>query len=623
MFLLKYRFLCAIIIIGGYMKKRKLFIYGIDGMQSNYAKAWADSGKLPNLKRLMERGVFFSDCYSVFPTISPTCWNSIFTGAVPKVHGIVDDVIIDKYTHPVEQLSGYCGDLVKAERFWDTIAKQGKKTLLLDVLASGPRKSDGVTQVIGHQTVTANNDYVSGIPCQYYTLKKDGYRSATTKGDGVIVFDENCSKLSENTYKVKVVKGEKPFTKDEIEDFSWVIIMTRDGIKIGDSESSAKQCPVIKKGCWSDVLTRNLSTLNTIAPFHFRAYLEEKGADYVVVYLTESRNLVKEILPESDRLWIEQIPEIHKTADGDFYRNVDKFYDTAYFVRDWKRRVIKKALKRDSYDVIFDYEILIDTTNHYELGVYEGVGTSSVITPDRAKKDVEKAYKFVDEQIGWLLDNVIDDDTTFCVVSDHGGVGPKEEFRFFEALSKAGLITYTTEDKATHTHKNLNVDWSKTKAYPAGCCHINVNLKGREPTGIVEKEEFDKVVQEIIGALQKYTVLDDGTRGIAFAVSGEQAGFVGLGGGYTGDVVYGITGSGLGGYFGGVHAEQIPSGKSKTGGDMRPVCVTAGRDFKSGVVVDRPTDLTDIVPTLCYAMDYPQPRDATGGVVFQALKEDR
>ena len=605
------------------MSKQKLFIYGIDGMQSNYAKAWVDSGKLPNLKRLMEKGVFFSDCQSVFPTISPTCWNSIFTGAIPKVHGIVDDVMCDKTTHPTEQLTGYCGDFVKAERFWDSIAKVGKKTLLLDVLASGPRKSDGVTQVIGHQTVTPTNDYVSGIPCQYYTLKKDGYRSATTKGDGVIAFDQNCTKLSDNIYEVKVVKGDKPFDATEIDNFSWVIIVTDDGIKIGDSESSARACPVVKKGCWSGVLTRNLSTLNTIAPFHFRAYLEEVGADYVVVYLTESRNLVKEILPESDRLWIEQIPEIHKTADGDFYRNVDKFYDTAIFVREWKRKVIQQALHRD-YDVIFDYEILIDTTNHYELGVYEGVGVSSVITPDRAIKDLERAYKFVDEQIGWLLDNAIDDDTTFCVVSDHGGVGPEIEFRFFEALNSAGLITYTTEDKSTHSHKNQNIDWSKTKAYPAGCCHINVNLKGREPTGIVEKCDYDTVVYEIIKALQEYTVTTDGkVRGLAFAVPGDQAGFVGLGGGYTGDVVYGITGSKLGGYFGGVHAEQIPSGKSATGGDMRPVCVISGNKFKSNEVLDRPTDLTDIVPTICYALGYPQPKDATGGVVFQALKEDR
>ena len=605
------------------MKRQKLFIYGIDGAQANYVKEWTKLGKLPNFKKLMDRGVFWGDCYSVFPTISPTCWNSIFTGALPKVHGGVDDVMIDKTTPPWEQLTSYCGDLIKAERFWETASKVGVKTLLLDVLASGPRKEDNVTQVMGHQTVTPNNDYVSGIPGQYYTLKKDGYRSATTKGVGVAKFDENCIKLSDDTYKVKAVKGDKPFNASEIEDFSWVIEVSDDGIRIGDSESSARECPIVKKGCWSKVLTRNLSTLNTIAPFHFRAYLEEVGEDYVVVYINESRNLVKEIVPESDRLWIEKIPEIHKTSDGDFYLNPDKFYDTAHFVREWKRKVIKEALHRD-YDVIFDYEILIDTTNHYELGVYEGVGVSDTITRERAKKDIERAYKFVDEQIGWIIDNVIDDDVTFCVVSDHGGVGPEVEFRFFEALNEEGLITYVQDDKSTHTHKNLNVDWSKTLAYPAGGSHINVNLKGREPTGIVDVEDYDEVVHKIIRALQKHTVTKDGkTRGLAFAVPGDQAGFIGLGGGYTGDVVYGIIGSKLGGYFGGVHAEQIPSGKTKTGGDMRPVCIISGKRFKEGEVIDRPTDLTDVAPTLCYAMDYPQPKDATGGVVFQALKEDR
>ena len=55
-------------------------------------------------------------------------------------------------------------------------------------------------------------------------------------------------------------------------------------------------------------------------------------------------------------------------------------------------------------------------------------------TEEDAIKDLERAYKFVDEQIGWLLDNAIDDDTTFCVVSDHGGVGPEIEFRFFDFI---------------------------------------------------------------------------------------------------------------------------------------------------------------------------------------------
>jgi hypothetical protein len=164
------------------------------------------------------------------------------------------------------------------------------------------------------------------------------------------------------------------------------------------------------------------------------------------------------------------------------------------------------------------------------------------------------------------------------------------------------------------------VDWSRTKAYPWGSGFVNVNLKGREPTGIVEPEDYDKVVKEIIHALQMGMRSRDGEIiALGFAVEKNQAGFVGQGSEHCGDVVYGLVGSRVGGYYGGVHAQQLPSARSKTG-DIRALCLLSGPAFREDVILSRPTDLTDFAPTLCYAMGYPQPAEATGGVVFQALR---
>ena len=154
-----------------------------------------------------------------------------------------------------------------------------------------------------------------------------------------------------------------------------------------------------------------------------------------------------------------------------------------------------------------------------------------------------------------------------------------------------------------------------------GSCYVNVNLKGREPCGIVEPEDYEKVVKEIIVALHDYGATHAGThRGeFAFAVPGDQAGFLGLGGECCGDVVFGVMGGEIGGYFGDVHAVQIPSAKNKYS-DERPVCIMSGKGFKKDHLLTRPTDLTDIAPTVLHASGYLQTEDATGGIVFQAFE---
>lgn len=219
------------------------------------------------------------------------------------------------------------------------------------------------------------------------------------------------------------------------------------------------------------------------------------------------------------------------------------------------------------------------------------------------------------------MDNVADENTKIMIISDHGAVGSdRNRFNQCKYLEQAGLITYIDPD-GDKSWRNQNVNWSKTKAYPVGCCHVNVNLKGREPTGIVEPEDYEKTVYEIIRALHKYAETDDGEiNGLAFAVEKEQAGFIGHGGENCGDVVYGIIGSRMGGSYGRVHAHQIPSARSKTG-DIRCLLMMSGKGFKKNTEISRPLDVTDFAPTLCYAMGYPQPKDATGGVVFQAFEE--
>lgn len=618
------------------MKKPDILLFCVDGGSPSYVLDGIKQGKLPGFERLMKKGVSFSDCMTVFPSISPTCWTSISTGAVPKVHGGLCQTMHPDGKDPWEFMTPYSSLNTRAERFWETAAKTGKKSLIINACASGPAKTDNVTQIMGGQSITPDKDpgetYMSGLTQQYFHINNNEIfvSGAKTPSGEWTLFEKaesSGTKVNENTYVFPVVRTDPRHVENEVEKITWTVIVEENGIKIGEDEQTAKNAKLIAEKEWTDVIERRLMTSDgEKVSFHFRARLDsfDKTAKSCVVYVTAAKNILKEVYPLEDARELQYINEVpstnaHGVAIWEENCDVQKFIDCESFEFSWRRKIMRNAVEKHDYDIIFDGCGLIDTINHRFRRFFEKrTGTEKDYV--RAIEAYEKGYKLVDDHINWLLDNIADENTVFAVVSDHGSVGWRETADICATLEKAGLITYTTDDPTQKTWRNDKVDWSKTKAYPVGSSYVNVNLKGRESCGSVDEKDYDKTVTEIIKALQMYTETSDGTvRGLAFAVPGDQAGFVGVGGPNCGDVVYGIIGSDLGGYYGQVHGNQIPSARTKTG-DIRSICIMSGKAFKENETVTRPIDLTDIAPTFCYAADYPQPADATGGIVFAAYK---
>jgi len=56
--------------------------------------------------------------------------------------------------------------------------------------------------------------------------------------------------------------------------------------------------------------------------------------------------------------------------------------------------------------------------------------------------------------------------------------------------------------KLDYETNQMVIDWSRTKAFPLEPCHahIFVNLQGRDPDGIVDPMDYEKVQEEIIDA---------------------------------------------------------------------------------------------------------------------------
>ena len=159
-----------------------------------------------------------------------------------------------------------------------------------------------------------------------------------------------------------------------------------------------------------------------------------------------------------------------------------------------------------------------------------------------------RTYASIDRMIGRIR-RIADRDTAIFVVSDHGGTS--QQFQVVDiakVLEESGFLKYRGRGKSRR------IDWSRTKAANVGLVHIFVNLKGRQPGGIVDEKDYEAVRRDLIATLYDYTDQQTGRRPFALALTREDAEMVNLWGDLVGDVVYALQPE-----FDGAHGKQMPS----------------------------------------------------------------
>ena len=70
----------------------------------------------------------------------------------------------------------------------------------------------------------------------------------------------------------------------------------------------------------------------------------------------------------------------------------------------------------------------------------------------------------------------------------------------------------------------------------------------------------------------------------------------------------------------GQHGNILPTAEWGLG-TLKALFVMHGPGIKDGVVLDRTIWITDLVPTICYLMDWPVPEQAEGAILYQAFKD--
>ena len=108
---------------------------------------WAEEGKLPNLKKMMEQGSY-GYCKPAFPSHTPANFATLFTGAYPEVHGINDGPMRAEGS-PLSQIAvaGFSSTAKKVEPMWVTLEKllHGRVALLSIPGSTPPELKRGIT----------------------------------------------------------------------------------------------------------------------------------------------------------------------------------------------------------------------------------------------------------------------------------------------------------------------------------------------------------------------------------------------------------------------------------------------------------------------------------------------
>lgn len=184
----------------------KIILLGIDGMDPKFSRKMVDEGKMPNLKKLIDKGACRHDLRLLggVPTITPPMWTTLATGAYPMTHGIEDFNIGMKGELDVN-FAGIYSKYCHAEQLWNVTAEAGKKTLVWHWPGSAwPPTSDSENLYVVDGTTPG------ALGFGYATRDWEGFAIASTKANDAKFYRNAVCNTEEFSGDPEELLGLKP-----------------------------------------------------------------------------------------------------------------------------------------------------------------------------------------------------------------------------------------------------------------------------------------------------------------------------------------------------------------------------------------------------------------------------
>lgn len=287
---------------------------------------------------------------------------------------------------------------------------------------------------------------------------------------------------------------------------------------------------------------------------------------------------------------------------------------------EWQAAAMNALIKENNYDVVFSHIHNVDAAGHifWELAKYRPHVKPYDETDLQAV--IERFYIDTDRYLGRFM-HLLDEGWDIIVTSDHGLICSEEEEPAVPVGDPFGVnikimeeLGYTVMKKDENGNDLREIDWSKTTAVAQRGIYIYINLKGRNPEGIVDPADQYELERKIIDDLYNYRW--NGKRIVALAVRKKEALHFGLTGDRVGDIVY-FNEEG----FNRIHGDSISTYQGYADTSVSPIFMAAGPNIKKDFETDRVIREVDVAPTVAVLGGVRMPAQCEGAPVYQIIEE--
>ncbi len=167
--------------------------------------------------------------------------------------------------------------------------------------------------------------------------------------------------------------------------------------------------------------------------------------------------------------------------------------------------VIRDLMVTEPWDYFQFVEIGLDRVHHGFWKHHDPAHRKH--DPDSPYRNVIRDYyRMLDRELGSVLE-LLDDDTAVLVVSDHGARALDGGFCVNEWLVREGDLALAAYPERVTPLDQLEVDWSRTRAWSSGGYYARVfmNVRGREPEGVIEPEDYEAARDDLAARLEATT----------------------------------------------------------------------------------------------------------------------
>jgi predicted AlkP superfamily phosphohydrolase/phosphomutase len=502
---------------------KKIIFLGLDGLEPDLTERFMSEGKMPNLAKLRDEGIY-RRLRTTFPPLSPVAWSTFSTGVNPAKHNLYDFLnrgmktyvpelsssrvspparmlTIGKWQIPLSKAS--IENRRKSRTFWSILGDHHVGSTILRVpITFPPEKFHGrllsamcTPDLLGTQGTFL--EFTTGLREPIF---EGGSRFPLTRNGSRVtgVIEGPPSPVSTDPAPMKAkfsiswngspqkatleVDGRRfPIQPGEYSE--WVRLTFRGGLGIKVEGVSRFLITATEPEFKVYLTPLNIDpehpALPISHPAYYAPYLAKLQGPYSTLGLAEDTWALNERVIDEDA-----------------------FLDQAYAICDEREKMFFSTLEKTRQGVVTCVFDTSDRVQHMFFRYLDKQHPAHRANGNGIEKHsgaIEDLYKRMDSIVGKTLPYV-DKDTVLFVLSDHGFKQFQRGVNLNAWLLENGYL-YLKEGATGEEAYLKSIDWSRTRAYTFGLAGLYLNVKDREGQGIVERSDAKALAEEIAAKL--------------------------------------------------------------------------------------------------------------------------